>query len=399
MVSHDNRSERSILVADDEELFLESTADILREEGYHCDTVTNSTDGRAALDRGRYDLLIADINMPGNANLEFVGRGRESFPSLPVILMTGYPEVETAVKGIEIGIDDYVLKPFEEQSFIQKVKKAIGHKPAPRNLKCRNGHQFTPLNRVVESKGRTLEISTKGIADFAGGVAHDLDNMLNIVDGYLHLSQQSINPDHIVQRYFAESRSAIKDAVKFTQGLIEVSKGREQVKHLPIDMSSLLKKVESFAQVNIKDRVELVFSIPKDLPILVGDPGAILSSLINLISNSSDALSNSGGIIHVCVDSTSSNEDLRQNLPIVASGEFLKLEVMDNGVGISPEILGRVRESFFTTKGPGQGTGLGLAIVHKTIEKLGGRVGIESIPDLGTKVTLWIPIEAIGRGA
>jgi CheY-like chemotaxis protein len=114
-----------ILLADDDETFTHAAAELLRREGYECETVA---DGASALTRTRdrpFDLLIADLEMPGNTNLQLVrdiaGEGR----GLPVIILTGYPSVQSAVACIELPVAAYLLKPVDYPLLSQKVRAAV----------------------------------------------------------------------------------------------------------------------------------------------------------------------------------------------------------------------------------------------------------------------------------
>ena len=100
-----------ILVADDEPLFLRTTAELLRKAGYEC---ACATDGNAALQilaREPFDLIISDLNMPGNLKLELLREGRQQWPEIPLIVITGAPSLPTAIESIRLGIADYLLKP------------------------------------------------------------------------------------------------------------------------------------------------------------------------------------------------------------------------------------------------------------------------------------------------
>ncbi len=114
-----------ILLADDEPTFLMATADLLRREGYECDTVA---DGTAALDRlakSSYDLLITDLEMPGNGDLNVVRQVADRGDSLPVIILTGYPSVRSAVACIELPVAAYLTKPVDFPLLLTKAKAAV----------------------------------------------------------------------------------------------------------------------------------------------------------------------------------------------------------------------------------------------------------------------------------
>jgi CheY-like chemotaxis protein len=113
-----------ILIADDEQTFLNATADLLRREGYEVDTVL---DGTSALERVRagYDLLITDLEMPGNEDLALVRGVAEAVGGLPIIIITGYPSTRSAIAAIELPVSAYLLKPVRFEDLITRVTAAV----------------------------------------------------------------------------------------------------------------------------------------------------------------------------------------------------------------------------------------------------------------------------------
>ena len=114
-----------ILLADDEATFLAATADLLRREGYHCDEVGDAASALARVAEGHYDLLITDLEMPGNADLQLVRDVGEKSGGLPVIILTGYPSVRSAVASIELPVAAYLTKPVSFPLLLEKVQKAV----------------------------------------------------------------------------------------------------------------------------------------------------------------------------------------------------------------------------------------------------------------------------------
>jgi CheY-like chemotaxis protein len=117
-----------LLMADDEEVFLLSTADLLRQEGYLVDTVMNGHDAFWRLRETQYDLLISDIRMPGNGDLELIQEIPEPNRDLPVILMTGYPSAETAIRAINRSVLAYLVKPMEFQDLLVQVQRGVAQR-------------------------------------------------------------------------------------------------------------------------------------------------------------------------------------------------------------------------------------------------------------------------------
>jgi len=114
-----------ILVADDDETFLLSTADLLRREGYYCDCAPDAAAAEKLLRAGRYDVLIADIRMPGNSDLEFVRSLPDTARGMPVILVTGYPSLGTAIESIRLPVVSYLVKPVDFDELLDRVRVAM----------------------------------------------------------------------------------------------------------------------------------------------------------------------------------------------------------------------------------------------------------------------------------
>jgi CheY-like chemotaxis protein len=114
-----------LLIADDEETFLLATAELLRREGYDVDTVAN---GHDALERVRdncYDLLISDLEMPGNEDLALVRQVAEQAGGLPIIIITGFPSTGSAIASIELPVSAYLLKPVRFEELLARVRAAV----------------------------------------------------------------------------------------------------------------------------------------------------------------------------------------------------------------------------------------------------------------------------------
>lgn len=114
-----------ILIADDEQTFLEAHADLLRDEGYECDCAKDAAIAKSLLRKNRYDLLIADIKMPGNEELDFIEQLPGIVEGLPVILVTGYPALNTAIKAAGLSVAGYLVKPVPIEEFLKLVRQSV----------------------------------------------------------------------------------------------------------------------------------------------------------------------------------------------------------------------------------------------------------------------------------
>jgi len=114
-----------LLVADDDERFRQSTADLLEQAGYDCACVADAADALDQLRTGDFDVLIADIKMPGNAELELVGSIRDVAEGLPIILVTGFPSIDSAIKSVEMPVFAYLTKPVDFPQLRAHVEAAV----------------------------------------------------------------------------------------------------------------------------------------------------------------------------------------------------------------------------------------------------------------------------------
>jgi len=117
-----------ILIADDEPLYLRTTGDLLRKAGYDCVCVSDANAALEALSQTGFDLVLSDLNMPGNLQLELLHQERKKWPHIPLIVITGVPSIPTAIESIRLGITDYLLKPVKYNDLLSSVRRALASK-------------------------------------------------------------------------------------------------------------------------------------------------------------------------------------------------------------------------------------------------------------------------------
>jgi DNA-binding response OmpR family regulator len=147
-----------ILFADDEETFLQASCDLLRREGYACDGVPDASTAMQKLAAEQYDLLIADIKMPGNAELEFIQEVPKIAEGLPVILVTGYPSTYTAIKSIQLPVMAYLPKPVDFDELLAQVRKGLKQSRAyraVRSTRSRMQNWRQELDQLQQTMGTT----------------------------------------------------------------------------------------------------------------------------------------------------------------------------------------------------------------------------------------------------
>ena len=151
----------TILLADDEDTFLEATKDLLEEEGYVCHGVRNAVELSDALKAREFDLLITDLNMPGNRIMEKVSELREHSKVMPVIIVTGYPSVPTAVESVRLNVLEYMIKPVNFPALLDAVQRGVEHKHAMNTLAHARieASYHTQILQDMEETLNTLHVS------------------------------------------------------------------------------------------------------------------------------------------------------------------------------------------------------------------------------------------------
>jgi DNA-binding response OmpR family regulator len=167
-----------ILVADDEETFLYSTADLLRREGYECDCVSDGIGAAEALRSNNYDLLIADIKMPGNPQLELIRDLSHTAEGMPVILVTGYPSLRSAIQSIQLPVAAYLVKPVDFSELLARVQISIE--------KFRVYQTICSMRQSLQKWHRDLA----AIEEVLTGMTEDSSS--SVVDAFVDLTFQNI---------------------------------------------------------------------------------------------------------------------------------------------------------------------------------------------------------------
>lgn len=161
-----------ILLADDEQTFRESTGELLRKQGYQCDCVSDAHAAVEKLRQHSYDLLIADIKMPGNPDLELIKKLPELAKGTPAILVTAFPSQKSAIEAVQLPVAAYMVKPIDFEELKKNVAEAIRRKnlfQAVSDTKQRLvawQKQMQDIEEVLKKKNHgTFSTSVKGFLD------------------------------------------------------------------------------------------------------------------------------------------------------------------------------------------------------------------------------------------
>ena len=226
----------------------------------------------------------------------------------------------------------------------------------------------------------------EAIGTLAGGIAHDFNNVLTPIMGYSEIirlkMQQDNTQDQTVLDYLDGILRAAKRAKKLVEQVLTFSRSSEKKESLQY-LHPIVKEVMKLMRVSLPSTIIINERIDENCGMVSVDPVQIHQVLINLCTNSAEAMRGEHGSLTVslAVDDTQDGDV-----------QYLKLSVTDTGCGIEERMLERIFEPYFTTKEKGQGTGMGLAMVHGIIARQGGRIEVESKVGEGTTFNIFLPV-------
>jgi len=253
-------------------------------------------------------------------------------------------------------------------------------------------HTGTKQNKRAEDELQKIR-NLESIAALSGGIAHDYNNLLTVIIGNISLIQSYIEPDDMIYGLLDEALEASMTAKSLTQKLITFSRGGAPV----METASIAPVIKSATEFTLSgSNIKCEFSIPDDLRLVHIDKTQIGHVLHNLVMNAREAMPG-GGIIKVVAE----NVNITDKSPVLGigleigleKGNYIKISIIDQGIGISKEILDKIFDPYFSTKdiGTQKGMGLGLSICHSIIKQHNGDIVAEPNAGTGTSLHFYLP--------
>ena len=367
-----------VLLVDDEDQFRTTLAKRLVKRGFTLLEASNGRDGLALLVENPIDVVVLDVKMPVMGGHETLRQIREKHPKVETILLTGHASAEDGVEGIKCGAFDYLSKPIELEHLASKIGQAFD------KIKREEEKQKEIDFRARMEQQMIITERLASLGTMAAGIAHEINNPLSIIGESVGYMKALLKKDEAANVPFREG---------FELALGKIEKSVERSKKITHQLLGFVRKDDSvMAEINVKELVDEVVqlveqeaalnevAIMKDWKpgpvILWTDPSQLRQVLINLATNGLQA----------------SNRGTKLRIAVEKSGNDVVISVQDWGKGIPKENLNRIFEPFFTTKPPGQGTGLGLSISRSIVEKLCGKIEVESQLGKGSTFRITLPV-------
>ncbi|HKS24266.1 MAG TPA: response regulator [Thermoanaerobaculia bacterium] len=311
-------------------------------------------------DRYDVDAVLLDLGLPDSSGLATLTSTLERFASVPVIVMTADTDAVTAEQALALGADDFLEKALLPPGAIHRIV----------HYAIRQSVQRREMERLLDERLHAQRLESLGT--LAGGIAHDLNNILMPIRmGAEYLRRVGVPPEAepTVERIASSSRRGaeiIHQLMTFARGY--------RVDSQVTNPERLVEEAERMLREALPPSIEIATRVDANVQSIACDPTQVLQVLLNLGLNARDAMPE-GGKLSIHAENADADE---------TPGAYVVLSVSDTGVGIPPEALDRIFEPFFTTKAAGAGMGLGLSTARAIVRNHGGFIHVDSEP--GTTV-------------
>lgn len=302
--------------------------------------------------------------------------------------------VEMLQKGartVQLETDE-VLPDGRHVYYVHHVAPVIrGDKPVGYVVHTVDVTKFHEREQLLHDQARELyeARAVEAVIHTARGIAHDVNNLLSVLQGSLQFAWQQLPEDHPACRELADMHATMERIGAHMSYLLAAAKG-EKPTPVKLDLNHMLSGFTRVLRWQLGSQVQLKLRLGSDVPRVLAPPNRLEQVVSNLVINARDAMTQGGTVTisteRVMVPSVSSVHGA-----VIAAGEYAAIHVKDTGSGIPPEIQERVFEPFFTTKEPGKGSGLGLAVVRSIVNELGGHIWFESESGVGTTFHIVLP--------
>ena len=245
--------------------------------------------------------------------------------------------------------------------------------------------------RASEERLRRAQ-KMEAVGQLAAGVAHNFNNLLQVTMGYTDILMDEDRDRTLDGTAIEEIRRATERGASLTRQLLAFGR-RHDSRVACVDLNQSVRGLREMLTRVVREDITLTFAFADGRAETMIDPYDVEQVIFNLVLNARDAMP-SGGAIGIEVDRTTADAGIRHADQPVSPGEYVRLRVRDNGVGMTPEVQAHLFEPFFTTKDVGEGTGLGLAFIHGIARQAHGFVTIDSALGTGTTVSVYLPLAA-----
>ena len=368
----------------------------------------------AARDAGNpYSVAFVDMRMPpGWDGVETIARLWSADPHLQVVICTAHSDYSWREIVERLGETDQLLilkKPFDEievrqlaLALVEKSHAAMQARLKMDDMERIAAERTNALKKEIVERERAQKLlhekeeqlrqaqKLEAIGLLAGGIAHEFNNLLQVISGYTHFAIQASGEGTSVHDDLQHVAGAAERAAGLTAQLLTFSR-LQILQQRPVDPNRIVRDLVEALRRMLPDEIEVVAESGRvELPIHA-DPDKLKQALLNLCFNARDAMPR-GGRLTIRTSRTILGPESCDGLGGAKPGTYALIAVTDTGKGIPPEIEEKIFEPFFTTKEVGTATGLGLSVAYGIVRQHGGAIGVETRPEVGSTFSVYIPV-------
>jgi len=254
---------------------------------------------------------------------------------------------------------------------------------------------LTEFHDVTEQKRLEAQLQqaqkVEAIGTLAGGIAHDFNNILGAIIGHAELAKMDVPEESEVYGNLDQVLKAGTRAAKLVKQILTVSRQHQQEQR-PVQIRYIVQEALKLIRATLPTTIEIKEDLVKESGIINADPTQMHQVIMNLCINAGHAMQEDGGVLTVVLANVESDDIAAAKDLDVVAGSYVRLTVSDTGHGMRPEIMDRIFDPYFTTKGIGEGTGLGLSVVQGIVKAHGGAITVYSQPEKGTTFHVYLPV-------
>ena len=251
--------------------------------------------------------------------------------------------------------------------------------------------EILEINRDITDRKTAEEQARQGqkmeaIGTLAGGIAHDFNNILASMIGFTEMAIEDVSDRPLVAKSLRNVFKSGMRARELVKQILTFSR-KTSYERSPLSLTPIIKETVQLLRASISKTVNIRFTVHAASDVVLASPVEVQQILMNLATNASLAMEETGGTLEIGV----ADADLAPDLSDGGSNQYVTIMVRDTGCGMSPEVIKRIFEPFYTTRDVGKGSGMGLAVVYGIVKDLRGTITVESVEGAGSTFSVFLP--------